>query len=357
MGGALAGVKVVEMAGLGPGPFCAMLLADHGAQVLRVVRPGSASRPSDVMARGRHSLTLDLQEPQSVATVLALLDTADILIEGYRPGVMERLGLGPEVCLARRPSLIYGRMTGWGQYGPLAQAAGHDLNYLALSGALWAMGDADRPPPPPLNLIGDFGGGGMLLAFGVVSALLAARVSGEGQVVDAAMTDGSALLSAMVHGMLADGRWANQREANLLDGGAPFYRCYQCADDKYVAVAALEPMFYAELLNRCGLHELRPEEQYDRAQWPAFKERLEALFRSRSRDAWCELLAGTDACFAPVLDWQEAPQHPHNRARGTFVETDGITQPQAAPRMSRTPGLARPVEHLSAQAALAAWHG
>jgi alpha-methylacyl-CoA racemase len=342
MPGPLQGLKVIEMAGLGPAPFCAMLLADQGAQVVRIARPGEAKVVSEpVTARGRPTLPLDLRQPEGRDTVLRLVEKADVLIEGFRPGVMERLGLGPDACLARRPRLVYGRMTGWGQHGPLAQAAGHDINYVALSGALHAIGRQGEPPVPPLNLVGDFGGGAMFLAFGVLAAVLEARGSGKGQVVDAAMTDGAALLAAMMYGFRGQGMWSLGREDNMLDGGAHFYACYECADGKSVAVGAIEPQFYALLLEKCGI--VDPEltsSQNDRKRWPEFKQKLAALFRTRSRDAWCELLEGSDACFAPVLDWDEAPRHPHNLARKTFVEQGGMVQPAAAPRFSRTPGAA-----------------
>lgn len=358
MPGPLEGLKVIEMAGLGPAPFCAMLFADMGAQVVRIERPGGAARlgPYDITARGRPALDLDLRKPEGVQTVLRMLDTADVLIEGFRPGVMERLGLGPDVCLARRPSLVYGRMTGWGQHGPLAQAAGHDINYLALTGALHAIGLPDQPPVPPLNLVADFGGGAMMLAFGVLAASFEARRSGQGQVVDAAMTDGASLLSAMMYGFRAAGRWTPGRQENMLDGGAHFYGTYACADGKYVAIGPIEPQFYALLLDLFGIDdtELRTL-QNDRARWPEFRARLAAVFQTRTRDAWCALLEGTDACFAPVLDWDEAPHHPHNQARGTFVEIDGVVQPAAAPRLSRTPGAAGPVVKADPESILRAW--
>lgn len=340
--GPLAGLKVVEMVGLGPAPFCAMLLADMGAEVIRIDRPGATGALGlaprhDVAARGRRSLALDLRKPGAVDVVLALVARADALVEGYRPGVMERLGLGPDACLARNARLVYGRMTGWGQQGPLAHAAGHDINYMALSGALHAIGPADRPPPPPLNYVGDYGGGAMLLAFGLMCALHEAGRSGRGQVVDAAMTDGAALLSAMFYGMRAGGQWHMERGANLLDGGAPFYGCYACADGKYVAVGALEPQFHAELIERLELNVQDFLPQDDRAQWPARRRKLAARFAERTRDAWCALLEGSDACFAPVLDFDEAPQHRQHRERGAFVSVDGVTQPAAAPRFSRTP--------------------
>jgi alpha-methylacyl-CoA racemase len=269
---------------------------------------------------------------------------------------MERLGLGPDVCLARRPSLVYGRMTGWGQHGPLAQAAGHDINYIALTGALHAIGKAGEPPVPPLNLVGDFGGGAMFLGFGVLAAVIEARRSGQGQVVDAAMTDGAALLAAMLYGFRANGRWQLGREANMLDGGAHYYRCYECADGKSVAVGAIEPQFYALLLQKCGITDPELVQlQNDATRWPQFREKLAALFRTRTRDAWCALLEGTDACFAPVLDWDEAPRHPHNVARETFVELDGVVQPAAAPRFSRTPGRAQGRVNASPEAILKDW--
>jgi alpha-methylacyl-CoA racemase len=345
MAGPLAGVRVVEMVGLGPCPFAAMMLADMGAEVIRIDRktaPG-ADNPFpmlgtkfDVMARGRRSLALDLKQPAAKEVVLALLDKADVVLEGFRPGVMERLGFGPDVCHARNPKLVYGRVTGWGQHGPLAQAAGHDLNYIALTGMLHAMGRADTPPAPPLNLVGDFGGGAMMLAFGVVCAVLEARGSGKGQVVDAAMTDGAALLGAMMYGLRAFGSWGGARESNLLDGGAPFYDTYACADGKFISIGSLEPQFYALLLKLTGASDPAFSTQMDEASWPQMKQRFTALFQTRGRDHWCALLEGTDVCFAPVLDMAEAPAHPHNVARGTFIEVDGVTQPAPAPRFSRS---------------------
>ncbi|WP_372656452.1 CaiB/BaiF CoA transferase family protein [Hydrogenophaga sp.] len=338
MAGPLAGLKVLELAGIGPGPFCAMVLADLGADVVRVARPGAALDPHDVLARGRTVLNLDLRDPAAVATVLELVDQADVLVEGYRPGVMERLGLGPQVCLERRPRLVYGRMTGWGQTGPLSHAAGHDINYIAISGALHAVGRAGEAPVPPLNYVGDFGGGAMLLAVGILSALHEAARSERGQVVDAAMTDGAALMSSMMYGMKAADQWSNQRGENMLDGGAFFYDTYACADGRFVAVGAIEPQFYALLRERCGIADDPAfDVQMERTAWPLLKLRLAEIFRSRPRDAWCALLEGSDACFAPVLDWDEAPQHPHNQARKTFVELDGVVQPAPAPRFDRTP--------------------
>jgi len=333
------------MVGIGPCPFAAMMLADMGAEVIRIDRktkPGAGNpfpmlgTKYDVMARGRRSLALDLKHPQARDVVLQLVEQADILIEGFRPGVMERLGLGPDACLERNPTLVYGRITGWGQSGPLAPAAGHDLNYIALSGMLHAMGRADAPPSPPLNLVGDFGGGAMMLAFGVVCAALEARTSGKGQVVDAAMTDGSALLGSMMYGLRAFGSWRDEREANMLDGGAPFYDTYACRDGKYLSVGAIEPQFYAQLLELTGASDPEFTQQWSRSRWPQLKEKFALLFATRTRDDWCALLEGSDACVAPVLDMAEAPLHPHNHARGSFVEIDGVTQPAPAPRFSRT---------------------
>ncbi|MES2757648.1 MAG: CaiB/BaiF CoA-transferase family protein [Pseudomonadota bacterium] len=345
MAGPLAGIRVVEMVGLGPCPFAAMMLADMGAEVIRIDRktPPGADNPFpmlgtkyDVMARGRRSLALDLKQPAAKEVVLRLLDQADVVLEGFRPGVMERLGFGPDVCHARNPKLVYGRVTGWGQHGPLAQAAGHDLNYIALTGMLHAMGRADSPPAPPLNLVGDFGGGAMMLAFGVVCAVLEARASGKGQVVDAAMTDGAALLGAMMYGFRAFGSWSDQRAANLLDGGAPFYDTYACLDGKFISIGSIEPQFYALLLELTGATDPAFGAQMTEAGWPRMRERFTALFKTRGRDGWCALLEGTDVCFAPVLDMAEAPAHPHNVARGTFIAVDGVTQPAPAPRFSRT---------------------
>jgi alpha-methylacyl-CoA racemase len=345
MAGPLAGLRVIEMVGLGPCPFAAMMLADMGAEVIRIDRKGASGAGGpfpmlgtryDVMARNRRSLALDLKQPGAREVLLQLVDKADVLLEGFRPGVMERLGVGPDECSARNPRLVYGRVTGWGQDGPLAQAAGHDINYIALSGMLHAMGRADAPPAPPLNLVGDFGGGGMMLAFGVLCAVLEAKQSGKGQVVDAAMTDGSALLGSMMYGLRAFGMWRGERESNMLDGGAPFYDTYACADGKFISVGAIEPQFYARLLALCGADDPGLQEQWSLRDWPQLKEKFAALFKSRTRDEWCALLEGTDACFAPVLDMAEAPAHPHNRARGTFVEVDGVTQPAPAPRFSRT---------------------
>ena len=348
--GPLVGVTVIEMAGIGPGPFCGMLLADLGADVIVIDRPpkegggdhfDSLRAATAVIGRGRRSLALNLKQPDAIETLLRLLETADILIEGFRPGVMERLGLGPQVCLARNPALVYGRMTGWGQDGPLAQSAGHDLNYIALSGALYGMGNPEQPPMPPLNLVGDYGGGGLMLAFGVVCALLDVRHSGKGQVVDAAMSDGAATLMAMLYGLLAEKSWSPRRGENFLDGSAPFYATYACADGGYVSVAAIEPQFYNLLLDKLEITESELRRQWDKKTWPQLRERLKAVFLSRPRRHWCELLENTDACFAPVLDMHEALVHPHNLARGTFVDVEGLMQPAPAPRFSRTSGQIR----------------
>jgi alpha-methylacyl-CoA racemase len=347
--GPLSGVRVIELAGIGPGPFAAMMLADMGADVVRVdraadVRPELFGTPHpDLLNRGRRSLGVDLKTPGGRQVVLDLAHGADVLIEGFRPGVTERLGLGPADCHAANPRLVYGRMTGWGQDGPKAQYAGHDIDYLALTGALHGIGRPDERPVPPLNLLGDFGGGGMMLAFGVVSALLEVRDGGAGQVVDAAIVDGVAVLSTQVHALRRMGMWQDPRGVNLLDGGAPFYDTYECADGRYLAVGALEPRFYDELVRRTGFEppEGAGRDRTDPAQWPAARQHWAQLFRSRPRDDWAELLEQSDACVAPVLDWQEAPRHPHMAARQVFVAPDGISQPAPAPRFSRTPGSIR----------------
>jgi crotonobetainyl-CoA:carnitine CoA-transferase CaiB-like acyl-CoA transferase len=335
--GPLAGVRVVELAGLAPGPFGCMVLADLGADVVRVDRPSSPS-PDGPVQRGRRVTVLDLKSASGVAGLLRLADCADVLVEGYRPGVAERLGFGPSICLDRNPRLVYARMTGWGQDGPLAARAGHDIDYLAVSGALEPLGRADDRPYAPMNLLGDFGGGGMLLAVGVLAALLERERSGAGQVVDAAMVDGSALLTAFLHGMLGAGAWTEPRGRNLLDGGAPFYDTYRTADGGFMAVGALEPRFYAALLTGLGLDgEADLPDQYDRAGWPELRQRFADRFAQRSRAEWTVVFAEVDACVAPVLAPAEASQHPHNAARGTFVELGGIPQPAPAPRFSRTP--------------------
>jgi alpha-methylacyl-CoA racemase len=335
--GPLKGVKVIELAGIGPGPFCAMMLSDMGAEVIRIDRKGETRFGKfDITCRGRRSVALDLKQPEGVKTVLKLIEHADALIEGFRPGVMERLGLGPQICDDLNPKLVYGRMTGWGQEGPLAHAAGHDINYIALSGALHAIGRAGEPPVPPLNLVGDFGGGAMMLAFGLVCALWEARESGKGQVVDAAMTDGAALLMAMFYGSRAAGKWNIKRGSNRLDGGAHFYDAYECADGKFVSIGSLEPQFYALLLKKCGIDDPAFQAQLDAGNWPELKGKLAVIIKSRTRDEWCAIMEGTDVCFAPVLDMDEAPQHAHNKARKTFVEIDGVIHPAPAPRFSRT---------------------
>ena len=347
--GPLHGRKVIELAGIGPAPFAAMLLADMGADVLRVERPAASSTTEesaarrDILNRNRRSVAVDLKHPRGRDTVLTLVEHADGLIEGFRPGVAERLGVAPEQCLARNPRLVYGRMTGWGQDGPLAHSAGHDIDYIAIAGALHAIGNAGGPPVPPLNLIGDFGAGGMLLAFGVVCGMVAADADGAGQVVDAAMTDGTALLLSMCHSFMARGQWQQRRGSNLLDGGAPFYSVYETADGRYMAVGALEPQFFAELLARLGLDPHTLSAQADFERWPELRAELAAVFRSRTQEQWTQLLEGTDSCVAPVLSMTEAPAHPHNRMRSTFVDVDGTMQAAPAPRFSRTPGsIARP---------------
>ncbi len=350
--GPLEGIRVIEIAGIGPGPFCAMMLADMGADVIRVDRASAVrggdpdAPPADVMNRGRRSIGVDLKHPDGVDTVLGLVATADALIEGFRPGVAERLGIGPDACWERNPALVYGRMTGWGQDGPYAHAAGHDINYISLAGALEPIGRRGEAPVPPLNLVGDFGGGGMMLAFGVVCALLEARTSGRGQVVDAAMVDGAAALMTFFHGFRAMGVWNDERGTNLLDTGAHFYDVYETADGRYVSIGSIEPQFYAELRQRLGLDDPEWDAQMDRSRWPELKERIAAVIATRTRDEWCEILEGTDVCFAPVLSMAEAPEHPHNRARGTFTEVAGVVQPRPAPRFSRTDStIRRPPPH------------
>jgi alpha-methylacyl-CoA racemase len=330
------------MGGIGPGPFTAMMLADMGADIIRLERPDGLQLFSDpkfdVMLRSRKSVMLDIKKPEGVGAVLDLVEQADALIEGFRPGVMESLGLGPDECLSRNPSLVYGRITGWGQDGPLARAAGHDMNYIALTGALHAIGRRGEKPVPPLNLVGDFGGGGMLLAFGMVCALLEARRSDHGQVVDAAMVDGAASLMAMVYGFQAAGLWRDERGVNLLDTGAHFYDTYETSDGKWVSIGSIEPQFYALLLEHADIEDPEFKHQMDPGRWPALKEKLAAIIQRKTRDEWCEIMEGTDVCFAPVLSLGEAPAHPHNEARGTFVDIDGVPQPAPSPRFSRTPG-------------------
>ena len=340
MAGALAGIKVLELESIGPSPFAGMLLADMGADVLVIDRPEGTDlglkreRWFDVMMRGKRSVTLDLKSPQGVQAALELIGRADALLEGFRPGVMERLGLGPEPSLAKNPKLVYGRVTGWGQQGPMAPRAGHDINYIALAGVLHAFGRKGEAPVPPLNLVGDFGGGGMLLGFGVVCALLEAQRSGRGQVVDAAMVDGAALLAAMFSGFLAAKQWSEERGANVLDTGAPWYDVYETADRKYVAIGAIEDKFFAELGARLKLIDLSP--QYDRSRWPEMRRRFAETFKSKSREEWCRIFEGSDACFAPVLSWSEAREHPHSRARSAYVNVANVEQPAPAPRFSRT---------------------
>ena len=363
--GPLAGIKVVELAGIGPGPMCAMLLADMGATVLRIDRPGGSnlgiarSLRYDLLLRGRYSVAVDLKSPAGKALALRLVERADALIEGFRPGVTERLGLGPGDCLARNPRLVYGRVTGWGQDGPLAQAAGHDINYISLAGALHAFGRRGQPPTPPLNLLGDFAGGALYLAFGLVCAILEAQGSGQGQVVDAAMVDGTASLMTTFFGAFAAGLATHERGANHLDTGAHFYNAYECADGRWISIAPIEGKFYAELLRRLDLDPDALPPQMDRRHWPKAQEQFAALFKTRTRDERCAILEATDACFAPVLTTDEAPLHPHNAARATFVEIDGIVQPAPAPRFSRTvpdlPIPPQPNSRENAEAALAAW--
>jgi len=350
--GPLSGITVIEIAGIGPGPYCGMMLADMGADVIRIDRAGSVQGgdperpPADFLARGRRSVGVDLKSPDGVEVVLSLVEKADALIEGFRPGVTERLGIGPDDCLARNPRLVYGRMTGWGQEGPYASTAGHDINYISLAGALDPIGRAGQPPTPPLNLVGDFGGGGLLLAFGIVTGLLEARASGQGQVIDAAMVDGAASLMTMTHSLRAMGIWNDERGTNMLDTGAHFYDVYETSDGRYVSIGSIEPQFYAELLRLTGLEGEDLPWQQDRSQWPAMKERLAAIFRTRTRDEWCAAMEGTDVCFAPVLGIPEAYEHPHNVARGTFVEVAGLRQPGPAPRFSRTaPEVSGPPAH------------
>ena len=344
--GPLSGFRIIELAGIGPGPFCGMMLSDMGAEVIRVDRIArEPRRPRDVLARNRRSIAIDLKKPEGVELVLGLCEQSNALFEGFRPGVTERLGIGPDACMTRNPKLVYGRMTGWGQEGPLAQAAGHDINYIGLAGALHAIGREGERPVPPLNLIGDFGGGGMLLAFGLVCALLESERSGTGQVVDAAMVDGAAALMAMFFSMAASGGFSDQRGTNMLDGGAHFYNTYETKDGKFVCVGSIEPQFYALLVEKGGLDADRFGSQMDRSRWPEYKEELERVFRTKSRDEWCDIMEASDVCFAPVLSILEAPEHPHNQHRSTFVEVDGVVQPAPAPRFSRTePKIAGPAK-------------
>ncbi|MEP0202720.1 MAG: CaiB/BaiF CoA-transferase family protein [Halioglobus sp.] len=336
--GPLAGVKVLELAGIGPGPLAGMLLADLGAEVISIERgaaPGGKPLP-DCSRRGKRSIALNLKSEEGVETLLKMVEKADILFEGFRPGVAEKLGIGPDDCLARNPKIIYGRMTGWGQTGPLSQAAGHDINYISLSGALHAMGRADEKPVPPLNLVGDYGGGTMFLVMGLLAALYEVRDSGQGQVVDAAMTDGSAILMAMFNSLHAMGMWSTKRGVNLLDSGAHFYDTYETSDGKYVSIGSIEPQFYALLMEKAQLDPAIFGEQNNQSLWPELTDKLTIIFKSKTQAQWCELMEGTDVCFAPVLDFIEAQQHPHNVARETYIEVDGMVQPAPAPRFSRT---------------------
>ncbi len=364
MPGPLEGLRVVELAGIGPGPMACMMLADMGADVVKVDRLTDAglgiAMPAkyQVLHRGRPSVAVDLKSPDGLAVVKRLIDRADVLIEGFRPGVTERMGLGPGDCFATNPKLVYGRMTGWGQDGPMARAAGHDMNYIALTGALNAIGPADGPPVPPLNLVGDFGGGTLYLLVGVLAALLEARQSGKGQVVDAAMVDGAASLMTTFFGLKAAGLWNNERGANLLDGGAHFYSVYETRDGKYVSIGSIEAKFYAELLEKTGLDPAGLPPQLKPESWPVIKKKLADIFRTKTRDEWCAIMEGSDICFAPILDLDEAPEHPHMKARGAFAEIDGVVQPAPAPRFSRTPGaIRRPPSPPGADTdeALAAW--
>lgn len=337
MSGPLAGLRVVEMAGIGPAPLAGQFLADLGAEVTLIARKSAAAHPADINNRGKRSVALNLKHPEGVAAAMALIAGADVLIEGFRPGVMERMGLGPAECAERNPGLVYGRMTGWGQDGPMAQMAGHDINYLGLTGFLHAIGRADDVPTPPLNIGADYAGGTMFLLFGIMAALWERQTSGRGQVIDAAMVDGASALMALVHSMIAMGRWSEARESNLLDGGAPHYRTYACADGKFLALGPLEPQFFAEMIARAGIDDAQRADQTDPARWPERREDYAAIFRQKTRDEWTAIFDGTDACATPVLTWSEAADHPHLAARQTFVVRDGVTQAAPVPRFSRTP--------------------
>lgn len=337
--GPLDGYKIIEIAGIGPGPFCGMMLADMGAEVIRIDRSGGGlggAIPNDVLNRGRRSVAVNLKSPEGAETVLRLCEGADAIFEGFRPGVAERLGIGPEDCMKRNPKIVYGRMTGWGQEGPMAQAAGHDLNYIALSGALHGIGRKDERPVPPLNLVGDFGGGGMFLAFGIVCALLEAQKSSEGQIVDAAMVDGSAALMAMFFTFKNMGMHNDERGTNMLDGATHFYDTYETKDGKWVSIGSIEPQFYKLLIEKTGVDAEKFGAQMVTGKWPELKAELTEVFKTKTRDEWCDIMEGSDVCFAPVLSISEAPSHPHNVARKTFVELDGVSQPAPAPRFSRT---------------------
>jgi alpha-methylacyl-CoA racemase len=357
--GPLSGLKVVEFAGIGPGPFCGMLLSDLGADVVRIDRKGGrGGAKSDITARGRRSVALDLKQPASIEACLKLLESADALIEGFRPGVMERLGLGPDVVLARNPKLVFGRMTGWGQFGPYALAAGHDMNYIAITGALDSIGTREKPIPP-LNLVGDFGGGALYLAFGLLAGVISARATGQGQVIDCAMSDGAASLMAMFYGFKASGAWSDAgRRTNLLDGGAHFYDTYQCSCGRWIAIGSIEPQFYALLLEKTGINDPEFQAQMDRGKWDGLREKLATVIASKTQDEWCSIMDATDVCFAPVLNLDEAPKHPHNVARETFLTLDGVVQPAPAPRFSATPGQVQgppPVVGAHNEAALKDW--
>ncbi|HEX9591719.1 MAG TPA: CaiB/BaiF CoA-transferase family protein [Bradyrhizobium sp.] len=354
--GPLAGFRIVEFAGIGPGPFACMMLADMGAEVVTLDRVGARKNLKSVAGRGRKVVELDLKDKAAITQVLNLLANADALIEGFRPGVMERLGLGPEMVQARNPRLVYGRMTGWGQQGPLAQAAGHDINYISVTGALAAIGPAARPVPP-LNLVGDFGGGALYLVVGVLAALLEAQKSGKGQVVDAAMCDGAASLMSMFFDMAAAGRWTEARESNFLDGGAHFYGVYECACGRFISIGSIEPQFYALLREHAGLTDADFDKQMDRNAWPELKQKLIDVFKSKTRDDWCAIMEGTDVCFAPILTMNEAPQYPHNAAREIFVTRHGVTQPAPAPRFSRTPSAIRDAAKADIASLTSEWQG
>jgi alpha-methylacyl-CoA racemase len=354
--GPLAGYRIVEFAGIGPGPFACMLLTDMGAEVVTLDRVGARKNLKSAAGRGRKVVELDLKDKGAVAQVLDLLEHADALIEGFRPGVMERLGLGPETVQARNPRLVYGRMTGWGQEGPLALAAGHDINYISVTGALAAIGPAEKPVPP-LNLVGDFGGGALYLVVGVLAALLEAKSSGKGQIVDAAMCDGAASLMSMFFDLTAMGRWTEERESNFLDGGAHFYGVYECACGKFISIGSIEPQFYALLRQLAGLSDEGFDAQMDRSAWPALKQQLADVFRTMTRDEWCKIMEGTDVCFAPVLTMAEAPRHPHMAARKVFVDRHGVTQPAPAPRFSRTPSAIRETATADIASLTTDWRG
>lgn len=358
--GPLKGIKVVEFAGIGPGPFSAMLLSDMGADVVRIDRKGARGGSKfDVTSRGRRSVALDLKNPAAVETCLKLLEKADVLIEGFRPGVMERLGLGPDVVMKRNKRLVYGRMTGWGQYGMMANAAGHDINYISLTGPLHAIGNRGQKPVPPLNLVGDFGGGSLYLTMGICAALVEAGKSGEGQVIDAAMTDGSASLMAMMYGFVAAGAMSTERGTNMLDSGAHFYDVYETSDQQYISIGSIEDQFYAILREKLGLTDpIWDKHMSAKENWPVLKEKLAAIFKTKTREEWCQIMEGTDICFAPVLSMTEAKDHPHNKERQTIIEIDGVAQPNVAPRFSRTPSKIQgpaPVVGAHTESALKDW--